>query len=472
MQSAKSGSVGNVLKTAVFVAVLLAGVSAFAQTLYNETVIRYFGSQLPDGYEPSGNGFVFDKAGNLYATVVRSVGGLGPGYGGGAVVELSPQGGGLWEETVLYIFNPQGTGFNGYNPTGPLAIDSKGNLYGTTWLGGSGGCTDNRGNPTGCGTVYELSPGAGGIWTATEIYSFQGSGFPAGGGSFTDGAWPMTGVTPASASATVLYGTTTYGGATGAGTVYKLTYTKPTKTNKGGWSKTILYNFPGPASDPGGPFPQNGALLLKSGNLYGTTGAGGTFEGGTVYELTPGASGWNENVLYNFCSLANCADGNQPMYGSPAMDSKGNLYGTTYGGGTAGEYGYGTAWELVYSSATKTYTEKTLYSFGSQATDGINPSWGIVPYKNKWYGTTGSSPAVVWPNQNGTVFELSYSAKTGWKETNIWEFTGLDQESVDVALPGYNQLVVDKLGNLYGMGAWCPCDEGSGSGGVFELSPE
>jgi hypothetical protein len=460
------------MKMAVIATVLLFAVGAFAQT-YNESVIYYFGSQNdPDGVGPFRNGLVFDAAGNLYATTMIDFGTLNAD---GAVVELSPQADNTWLETVLYVFNRQSTGFNGYYPVGTLAMDSKGNLYGTTIYGGSGGCTDNLGDAVGCGTVYELSRGTDGAWTPTVLYNFQGSGYPDGGD--TDGAWPEAGVTLGNTTGTVLYGTTSCGG-TGKmapnvpycpGTVYELKYTKPTKTKKGGWGESVIYNFPGPGGSTGGAegwWPLS-ALLLKSGKLYGTTCDGGSYSpgtsgAGTVYELTSGTPQWKETVLHSF----DATDGACPMYGAPVMESN-NLYGTANQGGADG---YGTAWELAYSSTTKTYTEQTLYSFGTQATDGTNPNWGLVPYNGSWYGTTGGWQGGQFGAVGGTAFKLTDSKKTGWQETTLWTFSGSD-ESPDVAMPGWNQLVVDKDGNLYGMAPFGPYGEVN-AGGIFELSPK
>lgn len=112
---------------------------------YAESVIDLFDSQnYPDGIGPRGNGFIFDTAGNLYATV----GTASRDNGGGAIVELSPESGGIWKETVLYIFNPRSTGFNGYHPVGTLTMDSKGNFYGVTANGGTGNCSIPSNPPT------------------------------------------------------------------------------------------------------------------------------------------------------------------------------------------------------------------------------------------------------------------------------------------------------------------------------------
>jgi uncharacterized repeat protein (TIGR03803 family) len=429
---------------------------------YTESVIYPFGSQNdPDGFNPQCNGLITDKAGNIYGATMN--GGGGSFGSDGAVFELSPVVGGGWQETVLYLFNSQGTSYNGYHPCGALAMDSKGSLYGTTLGGGdgSGNCVQ-EGVPVGCGTVYELSPAETGFWTPTLIYSFTGGS--------TDGTLPWAGVTLKSTSATVLYGTTQGGGSSGAGTVYELAYTKPTKANQGGWKETVLYNFLG---KPDGAAPVSG-LLSKNGNLYGTTTSGGEKGQGTVYEIQPGDNGWTENVLYSFCSQANCKDGAAPQYGAPAIDSKGNLYGTTSAGGPFTVAGNGgTVWELVYSPTSQTYTEQTIYSFGANAAaDGWSPSWGIVPHKNGWFGANnGCSGGYSCPGSpGGTAFELTYSATAGWQETILYQFIGYNNDSTDVYQTGVNQLIVDTTGDLFGMGMY-GSQNGPYYGGVYEISP-
>ena len=155
-----------------------------------------------DGYDPLG-GVIFDASGNLYGTTY---------YGGaknsGTVFELIPTAGGHWDEKILYSFSDKGTG--GYNPDyAGVALDSSGNLYGTTVSGGGGtGC----GN-AGCGTVFELTPQAGGAWAETVLHSFSNNG--------TDGQYPWAGLIIDTAGN--LYGTTEFGGTGGSGTVFELT---------------------------------------------------------------------------------------------------------------------------------------------------------------------------------------------------------------------------------------------------------
>src|SRR5262249_22296140 len=179
----------------------------------------------------------------------------------GAVYELSPQSGGGWKFRILHNFGSFQN--DGKQPgVGSLAFDSSGNLYGTTLIGGPAGCT------AGCGTVFKLTRGSSGNWKETILYDFKSG--PTGNG-------PGAGV--AVDKAGNIYGTTGYGGsACDCGVVYKLA-----PASDGAYTYTVLHTFIG--SD--GFFP-DANLVLKNGNLYGTTVIGGEFSlGGVVFELTP-----------------------------------------------------------------------------------------------------------------------------------------------------------------------------------------
>jgi uncharacterized repeat protein (TIGR03803 family) len=137
-----------------------------------------------------------------------------------------------------------------------------------------------------------------------------------------------------------LYGTTQEGGRakycgvgfTGCGTAFRLT-----PRSGGAWTETILYNFG--SYDGDGTFPHAGLIFDGSGNLYGTTGAGGTKGAGTVFKLTPSSRGeWTESVMHNFAGYP--SDGGGPV-ASVSFDAEGNLYGTTSVGGTGGGGSYG-----------------------------------------------------------------------------------------------------------------------------------
>lgn len=170
---------------------------------WNEHVLYQFKSDIAgysDGFNPFG-GLVFDKKGNLYGNTFS-----GGSLGGGTVFELSPRAkaGAPWKETILHAFNYAN---DGAVPVGSLIFDKTGNLYGTTEFGGIP-CISN-GETYGCGTIFELSPAAGGTWTETLLYLFSyKSDLPRepGAGLLMD-------------SSGTLYGTTLYGG-TDYGTVY------------------------------------------------------------------------------------------------------------------------------------------------------------------------------------------------------------------------------------------------------------
>jgi uncharacterized repeat protein (TIGR03803 family) len=288
---------------------------------WRETQLHSFGYR-GDGASPGYAGVIMDAAGNLYGATTS--GGI---YGYGIVYELSPKAGGGWTETVLHSF---GNGNDGSSPQGGLTIDTAGNLYGTTqWGGGNNRCT---GGPGGCGTVYELSPNPGG-WTETILHSFNG----------VDGWLPhSTLIMDAGGN---LYGTTQDGGITpcldyetGCGTVFELT-----PREGGGWTETVLHSFGRTPTD--GINPWTGVTMDSAGNLYGTTLNGGTYSYGTVFKLSPaGGGGWTETILHSF----NGTDGLSP-YGLPITDRAGNVYGTTYEGGSSPYCpgGCGVVWEIT-----------------------------------------------------------------------------------------------------------------------------
>jgi uncharacterized repeat protein (TIGR03803 family) len=274
---------------------------------WTEQVLHNFNG---DGYDPEA-GLVMDNAGNLYGTT----GGGNQDYPYGTVFELSPTVGGEWTAKVLHSFN----GADGVDPWfGSLVLDGAGDLYGTTLRGGA----------YSAGVVFELMPTVDGNWTETVLHSFSQDG--------TDGCLPWGGVTLDAAGS--LYGTTWVCGTNDAGVVFKLT-----PTGDGSWTETLLHTF-GVGTD--GANPEAALIFDAAGNLYGTTAGGGNFGNGTVYELLPnGSGGWTEQILYN---SRNSPDGNGPD--TPlVLDSAGNIYGATGGGGT---YGYGTAFELTHVYAS------------------------------------------------------------------------------------------------------------------------
>lgn len=309
------------------------------------SVLHYFGAYPADGVRPQA-GLLRDGKGNLYGTTE-----IGGQCGAGTVFKISPEG----SETILHHFcGPS----DGALPSAALIHDGAGNLYGTTQQGG--GSAE-------AGTVFKLGPDG----TETVLYSFKGG---ADGENPTGGlAWDDEGS---------LYGTTIFGGDScaisgeGCGTVFELS---PSGKH------TVLHAFAGP---PDGALPAYGALVRDSaGNFYGATYEGGdvgcydggTFGCGTVYKLD---SNRNESVLYAFLGSP---DGNYPAT-NPVIDAAGNLYGTTDFGGIVNEYGIGlgTVFEV-----TPAGSETVLYSFPG--------------------GKYGSSPqAALLLDQSGNLYSTTY----------------------------------------------------------------
>jgi uncharacterized repeat protein (TIGR03803 family) len=181
-----------------------------------------------------------------------------------------------------------------------------------------------------------------------------------------------------------------YWGAHNSGSVFELS---PTKS--GTWTPKLLHSFEYDGTD--GFFPEGGLVFDSSGNLYGTTDfGGGDGAYGTVFELSPlTGGGWTEKVLYAF---GTSNTGSYPT-GTPIFDSAGNLYGTTFSGGS---YGGGAVFELT-SSAGGTWTENLLHSFGNGA-DGSAPWGGVVlDSQGNLYGATLDGGA----DGSGTVFEVT-----------------------------------------------------------------
>ena len=164
------------------------------------------------------------------------------------------------------------------------------------------------------------------------------------------------------------------------------------KLNASG-QETVVYSFTG--GDDGGN-PVSGVTLDTNGNIYGTTKLGGRAKDGVVYKLN--ASG-QETVLHTFTGGA---DGGNPIAGL-LRDSTGDLYGTTYAGGAGTGYGYGVVYKLDTAGQ-----ESVLYSF-TGAADGGRPVAGVVRDPNgNLYGTTSGGGSSNCPNFGcGVVYRLN-----------------------------------------------------------------
>ena len=305
---------------------------------WTETILHSFncteGQDDNDGCAPYSY-LVFDKAGNLYGTTNKGGGGDFTTFcqnGCGTVFKLAPNKDGTWTESLIHTF-PHGKGGtpDGQNPYAGLIIDDAGNLYGTTYIGGH----DDA------GVVFKLTPNSNGTWKETVLFSFRATI-----NNPKDGLAAYAGLTMDKSGN--LYGTTRNGGGkvTGGGTVYKLT-----PTAKGEWQETVIHAFPSPRYHDG-EIVLTGVTMDAAGNLYGATTFGGgkqeptcqDFDGcGVVYKLSPNADGtWSESILHAF---QNSADGGEPELDRLLVDSAGNVYGTTFFGGTGA--GGGTVFEIT-----------------------------------------------------------------------------------------------------------------------------
>lgn len=382
---------------------------------------------------------VADKSGALYGTAAT-----GGTQGLGNVFQMSPpQSGGTWTHTVLYSF---GAGTDGAIPESSLTIDQNGNLYGTTYQGGTANL----------GTVYMLTPPTPGnsAWTETVLYSFHGG----------DGRNPYGGVVLDKSGN--LYGTTQQGGPylctrrrLSCGTIYQLS---PPGTPGGAWTEAVLYSFQGRAD---GAFPDTTMAMDGAGNLYGTTTySGGTNPrfGGLVFQLIPAAQAggpWTFNTLFSFLNIG------QPSFeGDLVLDAKGALYGTSWDGGAAG---MGFVYRLTPPAQPGTaWAASTLWSFSGM--DGSLPQGGVIlGPKGILYGTTYSGGDLTKCNGIGcgVVFRLKPPAKVGgaWQRSVLYSF----QNGSDGAAP-QGALLLDTTGALVGTtsaGAAPP----PGGGTIFSL---
>jgi uncharacterized repeat protein (TIGR03803 family) len=248
------------------------------------------------------------------------------------------------------------------------------------------------------GGLYDATPGGGASgWGTvfkitpggklTTLYSFCAQS------ECTDGTTPGAGLVQSANGD--LYGTTDYGGAYNNGTVFRITPSG---------RLTTLHSFAGPPTD--GEVPNAGMVQATNGDFYGTTAAGGAFRNGTVFKIT--ASG-TLTTLYSFCSQSGCTDGSNPL--GLVQATNGDFYGVTALGGAAASYngnnagaGCGTVFKITPSG-----TLTTLYSFCSLSgcTDGLAPQAGLVQaVSGDFYGTTEQGGGT---NHAGTVFKISPS---------------------------------------------------------------
>ena len=405
-----------------------------------------------NGAVPYG-GLILDGNGNLYGTTTGGTGGLGTT---GTVFEL-PHG----SSTITTVASLGAD--TGEGPNGRLVSDGSGNLYGTTWYGGDYTQGDLFEIASGSSSITRLASftnrpnvdlaidGSGNLYGTTEGggANNQGRIFELARGSSTistlatfdadHGFYPLNGVILDSTGN--LYGTTTTGGGgSGLGTVVELPH--------GSSTITVLAPFTAAVNRPDGEL-----LIDASGNLYGTTDNGAAGSGGTVFELTHGSSSLTVLASFN-------ADAGNSTYpsGSLVMDGAGNLYGTTAVGGTNND---GTIFELAHGSSTIT----TLASFGGNS--GQNSHGGLaIDSTGNLYGTTPGN--TVFPITNGTVFELPYGSSTITTLTTFGGANGSYPEAVPI-LDGHGNLYGTTAGG--GITGPFFSGAAQTYGTVFELSP-
>jgi uncharacterized repeat protein (TIGR03803 family) len=330
-----------------------------------------------------------DQAGNLYG-----------GGTSGTVFQLTPNGSGGWNYNVLATCCPY--------VLGSLVMDHAGNIYGTTYFA----------------EVFELSPTASGPWTLSIPYIFSGG---------SDGGLASPLIIDAAGN---LYGANSGGGASDLGYIFELS-----PVSGGGWSLTHLHDFSGSdgaeGAGAGGIVP--GIIMDSHGDIYGATYFGGASNNGVVFRLHKSAGVWNEFVLHQFTG----ADGTNPD--APlVMDASGNLFGTTSAGGA---YGLGVAFET--SRASGRWQTRVLHHFAGLSIDGAYPNAAmLIDPAGNLYGTTaggGTGNACTVGNANGcgTAFELQPHGN-GWKEITLHNFLAQG----DGGAPG--GIIRDAAGNLYG----------------------
>jgi len=366
-------------------------------------------SSSPDGGVKSGNtsqfalsdgtypyaGLAQGKDGNLYGTTFS-----GGTNNAGTVYKFSP---GSSAPTTIYSFGANNT--DGAAPYASLVAGKDGNLYGTNSQNGANGK----------GTVFQITPSG----ALTTLHAF---------GAADDGAEPSANLIQANNGD--FYGTTQAGGTYGGGTIYKITSTGVV---------TTFYSFGGVANDAAGPYA--GLVQASDGNFYGTTPLGGANGEGAIYKLT---SAGVYSILYSFTAIESDknADGALP-YAGLVQGSDGNLYGaTSYGGAN----NFGTIYKITPSG---TFT--TLYSFTGK-TDGAHPRATLEKVGDSFYGTASGGGA----NNLGTAFKVT----SGGSLSTLYAFGAND---TDGASP-YGALFKASNGGLYGTTL------GSGTGKVYQLN--
>jgi uncharacterized repeat protein (TIGR03803 family) len=324
-------------------------------------------SNCDDGWDPGVVGLSLATDGNFYGTTTN-----GGKNNKGTVFKITPSG------TLTTLYNFTG-GVDGWVTSG-LTLGADGNFYGTTEYAGYTG--NSYCFAYGCGTLFQIT--TSGVFTTPYTFCLQTT--------CTNGANPSGGLVRGNDGN--LYGTTSYGGAYGLGTVYKIA---PSGT------LTTLHSFCSQTNCPDGAHPSVGLVQASNGNFYGITSLDGPHGSGSVFEITPAGV---FTTVYGFCAQRNCLDGSNPE-AALIQGSDGNLYGTTESGGAAF---FGFVFKMTPAGKIT-----PIYNFCSQTNcaDGSYPSAALIQATNgKFYGTTeygGASGPICTPEDFscGTVFGFS-----------------------------------------------------------------
>jgi len=317
-----------------------------------EGAVLYRFEAKPDGRMPRA-GLVADTAGNGYGTTLE-----GGTEGYGTIYKLDHR---TAKETVLHSFAAIG---DGKFPYAGLTVDAANTFYGTTSSGGeSFSCK--------CGTVFRMDAAG----NETILYNFAGG---------TDGMAPDGGLILDAAGS--VYGTTSSGGAHGAGTIFRVDTSG---------KETVLYSFTGGTDGSG---PDAGLVWDSVGNLYGTAPLGGDLNCpsgpqlgcGTVFKFNPTTGSFS--VLHSFTGPP---DGDTPV-GGVAVDVSGDVYGNSVFGGA---FGQGAVFEVNAAGV-----ETVVYSFSENGGEGAGPRGGLIlDAAGNLYGTAGGGGEY----NAGVVFEIT-----------------------------------------------------------------
>jgi uncharacterized repeat protein (TIGR03803 family) len=412
-----------------------------------ETIVHFFEGAPSDGADPAA-AVIQATDGNLYGTTVA-----GGATNNGTVFRLTIGG----ATTLLHSF--VGGATDGIQPIASLIQANDGNFYGTTPNGG----------PTNGGTVFKISPG--GTESVLHFFTFLNS----------DASIPYASLIQAGDGN--FYGTSGSGGPSNSGTVFKIT---PAGV------ESVVHSFAGGATD--GQGPKSALLLAADGNFYGTTSQGGPTDNGAVFKISiigaetvihfftngidgslPGVSlvqatdgnlysttytggQTKSGSLYRMSlsgtvtlvfSFNSNAEGRNPSAMILATD--GNFYGTTFAGGTNG---YGTVFKVASTGA-----ETVLYSFAGGTADGSGPEAALVQGSDgRFYGITEGGGA----NSEGTVFAITPAGV----ETLLYSF-GAASSTDASGTPA--PLILAGDGNFYGTSGGGGTN---GMGTVFKVTPK